>query len=60
MDDLSVDDEVVAIATMQNDPVAAQVSELFSMGKMLTATEIRAGKVSYSVHTMSLVCDPPC
>lgn len=34
------------MASMQNDPIAAQCSELMREGKMPTATEIRAGKVS--------------
>ena len=38
-------EEVVAVASMQRDPVVARVSELFALGRMLTASEVRAGKV---------------
>lgn len=38
-------DEVVAVASMQNDPIVAHISELFTLGKMLTVTAIKAGKV---------------
>ena len=38
-------DEVVAVASMQNDPIAAHCSELFALGTMLTTTQIKAGKV---------------
>ncbi|ORY89139.1 flavo protein [Leucosporidium creatinivorum] len=37
-------DDVVAVASMQNDPIAAHVSELFRLDKMLSAKEIKAGK----------------
>lgn len=30
---------------MQNDPIAAHVSELFALGKMLSTSDIKAGKV---------------
>lgn len=43
-------DEVVAVASMQNDPIAAHVSELFRLGKMLGAKEIRAGKSPLEVQ----------
>lgn len=39
-------DVVVAVASMQKDPVVSHVSELFSLGKMLTKSELTAGKVS--------------
>lgn len=35
---------------MQNDPIAAHVSELFRLGKMLGAKEIRAGKSPLEVQ----------
>ena len=31
---------------MQKDPIVAHVTELFALGKMISATEIKAGKVS--------------
>lgn len=37
-------DDVVAVASMQNDPIAAHVSELFRLDKMLSAKDIKAGK----------------
>jgi hypothetical protein len=41
---LAVGDDIVAVASMQNDPIAAHVSELFRLNKMLTSKDIKAGK----------------
>lgn len=38
-------DEVVAAASMQNDPIVAHVSELFALGKMISGRDIRGGQV---------------
>ncbi|KAM0746011.1 FAD/NAD(P)-binding domain-containing protein [Meredithblackwellia eburnea MCA 4105] len=45
----SFDNEIVAVASMQNDPVAAHVSELFALGKMLSAADIKAGKSPFDI-----------
>lgn len=37
-------EEVVAVASMQSDPVVAQASELLAQGKMPSISEIRQGK----------------
>jgi hypothetical protein len=47
-------DEVVAAASMQNDPIVAHVSELFALGKMISGRDIRGGQV----RTPSM--DHPC
>lgn len=44
-------DEVVAIASMQNDPIVSHCSELLSLGKMLSVQEIKAGKVRFRFRT---------
>ncbi|KAF8842076.1 FAD/NAD(P)-binding domain-containing protein [Paxillus ammoniavirescens] len=36
--------QVVAVASMQNDPVVSKASELFRLGLMPSADEVRAGK----------------
>lgn len=46
----SVDDEVVAVASMQNDPIAAHVSELFRLEKMISVSDIKAGKSPLDVN----------
>ncbi|KAK4704858.1 apoptosis-inducing factor 3, partial [Phenoliferia sp. Uapishka_3] len=40
----SVEDEIVAVGSMQNDPIAAHCSELFSLGKMPSLSDIKGGK----------------
>ncbi|GAA6026191.1 hypothetical protein JCM10207_008768 [Rhodosporidiobolus poonsookiae] len=37
-------DEVVAAASMQRDPIVAHISELLKLGKMLTKSDLQAGK----------------
>lgn len=37
--------KVVAVASMQNDPVVSKASELLRLGKMPTPDELRNGKV---------------
>ncbi|KAK4050868.1 Apoptosis-inducing factor 1 [Microbotryomycetes sp. JL201] len=45
----SVGDDVVAIASMGQDPIAAHVSELMRLDKMLSVSEIKAGKSPFDV-----------
>lgn len=40
-------EEVVAASSMQRDPIVARVSELMRIEKMLTKSEIKAGKVRH-------------
>lgn len=37
---------ILAVGSMQNDPLVAHASELFRLGKMIGAKEIEGGKVS--------------
>lgn len=39
-------DKVVAVASMQRDPVVSKASELLRLGLMPSPSELRAGKVS--------------
>lgn len=43
--EFSAGDNVVAVASMGNDPIAAHCSELMRLDKMLSAADVRAGKV---------------
>jgi hypothetical protein len=38
------DGKVIAVSSMQNDPVASKASELFRLGRFPSPDEIRAGK----------------
>lgn len=51
-------DKVVAAASMQKDPVVAHVSELFRLGKMLSKSEIEAGKVRPSFLSLFAFTTP--
>lgn len=41
-------DKVVAVASMQRDPVVSKASELLRLGLMPSPSELKAGKVSKS------------
>ncbi|KAM0790878.1 hypothetical protein ACM66B_004718 [Microbotryomycetes sp. NB124-2] len=45
----SVGDDVVAVASMGMDPIAAHVSELMRLDKMLSLSDIKAGKSPFDV-----------
>ncbi|KIJ66647.1 hypothetical protein HYDPIDRAFT_85907 [Hydnomerulius pinastri MD-312] len=45
-------DQIVAVASMQNDPVVSKASELLRLGIMPSPGELRAGKVRYSNCTL--------
>lgn len=40
--------QVVALASMGNDPIMSKTSELMRLGLMPTAQEIKSGAVSFS------------
>lgn len=46
----TVGDEVVAVASMGSDPIAAHCSELFRLEKMLSASDIKSGKSPLDVE----------
>ena len=43
-------DKVIAVASMQRDPVVSKASELLRLGLMPSPAELRAGKVSRFRH----------
>ncbi|BGP18729.1 hypothetical protein JCM10213_009208 [Rhodosporidiobolus nylandii] len=43
-------DKVVAAASMQRDPIVAHISELFKLGKMISKSDIQAGKSPLDVQ----------
>ncbi|KZT06056.1 uncharacterized protein LAESUDRAFT_726260 [Laetiporus sulphureus 93-53] len=49
------DDKVVAVASMQNDPVVSKASELMRLGMMPSPAELRGGKdiLSVDIQTVS-------
>ena len=47
-------DKVIAVASMQADPLVSKVSELIRLNKMLSASEIREGKVGPHPAVISL------
>jgi hypothetical protein len=51
-------DKVVAAASMQKDPVVAHISELFRLGKMLSKSEMEAGKVRSSFLSCFFLTSP--
>lgn len=53
-------EEVVAASSMQRDPIVARVSELMRLDKMLTKSEIKAGKVRLSGSERESASRRPC
>lgn len=52
------DDKVVAVASMQKDPVVSKASELLRLGLMPSPTELRAGKDILSIDIQTLGAKP--
>jgi len=48
------DDKVVAVASMQKDPVVSKASELLRLGLMPSPSELRAGKDILSVDIQTV------